>query len=128
MNSPEENAAWFVAQTRRRGVVCGSVLIRELGTGSENPSLLATRSGFPSSVPRCLGKQGERCSTRVLTRSETDLPQRWSMSYANLQSKGDDHAPKCRMNLELRKSRMFNKHIHYSLPEFIISRCRRDVD
>ena len=58
MNSPEENAGWFVAHTRRRGVVCRSALIRDLRTGSENPSLLATRSGFPFFVPRCLGKQG----------------------------------------------------------------------
>ena len=36
--------------------------------------------------------------------------------------------PKCRLYLELRKSRMVNKHINYSLPEFMISRCRRDVD
>ena len=49
-------------------------------------------------------------------------------TYTNSQSKGDDHALECRMNLELRKSRMVNKHSHYSLPEFLISRWKRDVD
>ena len=46
MNSPEESAAWFVAHTRRRGGVCRSVLIRDLGTGSESPSLLARNPGL----------------------------------------------------------------------------------
>jgi len=49
-------------------------------------------------------------------------------SYANSQPREDDHALKCRMNLELKKSRMVNKRSHYSLPEFLISRWKRDVD
>jgi len=38
---------------------------------------------------------------------------------------GDGHALKCSMNLELRKSRMVNKHSHYSFPDFQMQkRCR----
>jgi hypothetical protein len=40
---------------------------------------------------------------------------------------GDGQAPKCSVNLELRKSRMVNKHSHHSLPEFLISRWEKDA-
>jgi len=45
----------------------------------------------------------------------------WVMTRVQLGNK-----KKCPMNLELKKSRMVNKHSHYSLPEFLISRWKRE--